>query len=77
MKAIPGLAKKLEMPYEIVEVISYDPRAKDLSAEVAKAKATKAELVMPVSRLQIAITGSRQAADPRSAAQPPTIIPTR
>ncbi len=51
MKAIPGLAKKLEMPYEIVEVISYDPRAKDLSAEVAKAKATKAELVMPVSRL--------------------------
>jgi branched-chain amino acid transport system substrate-binding protein len=51
MKAIPGLAKKLEMPYEIVEVIAYDPRAKDLSAEVAKAKATKAELVMPVSRL--------------------------
>lgn len=51
MKAIPGLAKRLEMPYEIVEVISYDPRAKDLSAEVAKAKATKAELVMPVSRL--------------------------
>lgn len=51
MKAIPGLAKKLQMPYEIVEVISYDPRAKDLSAEVAKAKATKAELVMPVSRL--------------------------
>jgi len=51
MKAIPGLAKKLEMPYEIVDVISYDPRAKDLSAEIAKAKATKAELVMPVSRL--------------------------
>jgi branched-chain amino acid transport system substrate-binding protein len=51
MKAIPGLAKRLEMPYEIVEVISYDPRAKDLSAEVAKAKATRAELVMPVSRL--------------------------
>ncbi|MBL8673646.1 MAG: ABC transporter substrate-binding protein [Rhodospirillales bacterium] len=51
MKAIPALAKRLEMPYEIVETISYDPRAKDLSAEVAKAKATKAELVMPVSRL--------------------------
>jgi branched-chain amino acid transport system substrate-binding protein len=51
MRAIPALAKRLEMPYEIVETISYDPRAKDLSAEVAKAKATKAELVMPVSRL--------------------------
>ncbi|MBM3619057.1 MAG: branched-chain amino acid ABC transporter [Alphaproteobacteria bacterium] len=51
MRAIPAIAKRLEMPYEIVDTISYDPRAKDLSAEVAKAKATKAELVMPVSRL--------------------------
>ena len=31
--------------------ITYDPAAKDLSVEVAKAKATKAELLMPVSRL--------------------------
>ncbi len=52
---IKGLFPRLNMPYEIVDVIAYDPRAKDLSVEVAKAKATKAELVMPVSRLNDAI----------------------
>lgn len=52
---IKGLFPTLNMPYQIVDVISYDPRAKDLSVEVAKAKATKAELLMPVSRLNDAI----------------------
>ena len=52
---IKALFPKLNMPYEILDVITYDPRAKDLSVEVAKAKATKAELVMPVSRLNDAI----------------------
>ena len=52
---IKALFPKLEMPYEIVDTISYDPRAKDLSVEVAKAKATRADLVMPVSRLNDAI----------------------
>jgi len=52
---IKALFPKLDMPYEILDVITYDPRAKDLSVEVAKAKATKAELVMPVSRLNDAI----------------------
>ena len=33
------------------DTISYDVAAKDLSVEVAKAKATKAELLLPVSRL--------------------------
>lgn len=51
MNAIPAVAKRLEMPYEIVETIPYDPRAKDLSVEVAKAKGTKADLLLPVSRL--------------------------
>ncbi|MGE0152450.1 MAG: ABC transporter substrate-binding protein, partial [Reyranellaceae bacterium] len=52
---IKGLFPSLNMPYQILDVIAYDPRAKDLSVEVAKAKATKAELVMPVSRLNDAI----------------------
>jgi branched-chain amino acid transport system substrate-binding protein len=51
INGIKALFPKLDMPYEIVETISYDPAAKDLSVEVAKAKATKAELLMPVSRL--------------------------
>ena len=48
---IKALFPKLDMPYEIVETISYDPAAKDLSVEVGKAKATKADLLLPVSRL--------------------------
>ncbi|MDP1750309.1 MAG: ABC transporter substrate-binding protein, partial [Reyranella sp.] len=51
INGIKALFPKLDMPYEIVDTISYDPAAKDLSVEVAKAKATKAELLMPVSRL--------------------------
>ena len=42
---------KLGMPYELVDIITYDPAAKDLSVEVAKAKATKADMLMPVCRL--------------------------
>ena len=48
---IKALFPKLDMPYEIVDTITYDPAAKDLSVEVGKAKATKAEMLMPVSRL--------------------------
>ena len=50
-----NLAPKFEMPYKFVETISYDPAARDLSAEVRKAKATNAELVWVVSRLNDAI----------------------
>ena len=49
---IKALFPKLDMPYEIVDYITYDPAAKDLSVEVAKAKATKADMLMPVSRAQ-------------------------
>ena len=48
---IKALFPKLDMPYEIVDTITYDPAAKDLSVEVGKAKATKADMLMPVSRL--------------------------
>ena len=50
----------LNMPFKIVESIAYDPTAKDLSVEVAKAKATDAELVMVISRLNDSITLVRE-----------------
>ena len=51
MGGIKALFPKLDMPYELIETISYDAAAKDLSVEVAKAKATKADLLLPVCRL--------------------------
>jgi branched-chain amino acid transport system substrate-binding protein len=48
---IKAMFPKFNMPYELVDTISYDANAKDLSVEVAKAKATKADMVMPVCRL--------------------------
>ena len=48
---IKAMFPKFNMPYEILDTISYDPNAKDLSVEVAKAKATKADMLMPVCRL--------------------------
>jgi len=48
---IKAMFPKLDMPYKLVDIISYDPAAKDLSVEVAKAKATKADMLMPVCRL--------------------------
>src|SRR5215510_7133683 len=50
---------KFNMPYQIVETISYDPTARDLSVEVAKAKATGAEALLMVSRLNDAILITR------------------
>src|SRR5262249_8469831 len=51
MGGIKAMFPKLDMPYQLVDTISYDPAAKDLSVEVAKAKATKADMLMPVCRL--------------------------
>ena len=34
------------MPYEIADSIAYDPQARDLSVEVARAKATGAEALL-------------------------------
>ncbi len=55
MGGIKAMFPRFDMPYQIVDVIAYDPKAKDLSVEVAKAKATKADILMPVSRLNDAI----------------------
>jgi len=43
------------MPYKVLETIAYDPAARDLSAEVRKAKATNGELAMVISRVNDAI----------------------
>ena len=51
---------KFDMPYKIVEKIAYDPAARDLSVEVAKAKATGAEALYAVSRLNDAILVTRE-----------------
>ncbi|MFI5032299.1 MAG: ABC transporter substrate-binding protein [Reyranellales bacterium] len=48
---IKAMFPKAGMPYEILDVITYDAAAKDLSVEVAKAKASKAEMLMPICRL--------------------------
>jgi branched-chain amino acid transport system substrate-binding protein len=50
-----NLAPRFNMPYKFVDTIAYDPAARDLSAEVRKAKATNAEMVWVISRLNDAI----------------------
>ncbi|HEX6957741.1 MAG TPA: ABC transporter substrate-binding protein [Ferrovibrio sp.] len=54
-KGISAMLPSLDMPFKVVETIAYDPQAKDLSVEVAKAKATGAEMLMPVTRINDAI----------------------
>ena len=58
--AINKLMPSQNMPFKLVEQIAYDPAAKDLSVEVAKAKATNAELAWVVSRLNDAILMTRE-----------------
>ena len=48
------------MPYKVVDTIAYDPAARDLSVEVAKANATGAEALVMVSRLNDAILITRE-----------------
>ena len=60
LKGINALMPKANLPFHIVETISYDPQAKDLSIEVAKAKAAKADIHMAVTRLNDAILMVRE-----------------
>jgi len=57
---IGAVFPKFNMPYQIAETIAYDPTARDLSVEVAKAKATGAEALLMVSRLNDAILITRE-----------------
>jgi branched-chain amino acid transport system substrate-binding protein len=57
---IGAVMPKFDMPYKIVETIAYDPTARDLSVEISKAKATGAEALLMVSRLNDAILLTRE-----------------
>jgi branched-chain amino acid transport system substrate-binding protein len=59
-KGSAAVMGKFTMPYKIVETIAYDATARDLSVEVAKAKATGADALMMVSRLNDAILITRE-----------------
>jgi branched-chain amino acid transport system substrate-binding protein len=48
------------MPYKLAETIAYDPAARDLSVEIARAKATGADGLLMVSRLNDAILLTRE-----------------
>ena len=60
LNAFNVLIPKLNMPFRLVETITYDPQARDLSVEVAKAKAAGAELHLAVTRLNDAILMIRE-----------------
>lgn len=49
-----------QLPFKIVDTISYDPAAKDLTVEVSKAKASNADFLMLVCRLNDAILLRRE-----------------
>jgi branched-chain amino acid transport system substrate-binding protein len=60
-KAIQAILPKLDfLPFKILDTISYDPAAKDLTVEVGKAKATGADFLLLVSRLSDAIILRRE-----------------
>jgi len=50
----------MKPPYTILEEISYDPAARDLSVEVTKAKAAGAEIMLVVGRLSDAMLLTRE-----------------
>jgi branched-chain amino acid transport system substrate-binding protein len=59
-KGMAVMFPKFDLPYKILEEIAYDPGARDLSVEVAKAKASGAEAMIAVSRLNDAILLTRE-----------------
>ncbi len=54
-KGIHAYAEKVGLPFKFIAEIDYAPDTKDLSVEVAKAKAAKADLQVVVTRLNDAI----------------------
>jgi branched-chain amino acid transport system substrate-binding protein len=59
-KGVEATLPHLNLPFKIAETIAYDPAAKDLSVEVSKAKATKADFLLLVCRLNDAIVLRRE-----------------
>ncbi len=65
-KAIGAILPRLNyLPFKILDTIAYDPAAKDLTVEISKAKSTKADFLMLVSRLNDAIILRREMAKQR------------
>jgi branched-chain amino acid transport system substrate-binding protein len=60
LRGLNALFPKANLPFQIVDTISYDPQAKDLSVEVAQAKAAKADLHLAVTRLNDALLMIRE-----------------
>ncbi len=54
------LPTQTQLPFKIVDTISYDPAAKDLTVEVSKAKAANADFLLLVCRLSDAILLRRE-----------------
>lgn len=52
---IEKLMPELDMPFKIIETITYDAKTQDLSTEVAKIKESGAEFIMPATRLEDAV----------------------
>jgi branched-chain amino acid transport system substrate-binding protein len=71
-QGIRGLMPKYNVPYTIVDEISYDPGARDLSVEVTKAKAANAEILLVVGRLNDAMLLTREMVKQRWT--PPAIL---
>src|SRR5262245_23357525 len=60
-KAIAAILPRLtQLPFKIVDTVAYDPAAKDLTVEVSKAKATNADFLLLVCRLNDAIILRRE-----------------
>jgi branched-chain amino acid transport system substrate-binding protein len=59
-QGLAGVLPKFDMPYQITELIAYDPTARDLSVEIAKAKASGADALLVTSRLNDAILLTRE-----------------
>ena len=59
-KAIGAILPKLNLPFKLADTISYDPGARDLAVEVARAKSTNADFLLLVSRLNDAIVLRRE-----------------
>ncbi len=59
-KAVSSLLPQLRLPFRLLDTIAYDPAARDLTVEVAKAKATQADLLLLVCRLNDAIALRRE-----------------
>lgn len=60
-RAINAILPKLtNLPFRVVDQIGYDPAARDLTVEVSRARATKADFLLLVSRLNDAILLRRE-----------------